>query len=151
MFATIITLVDGTPATEHVLEYAIHLRSMADSELMVMWVIPRPEQNDDSRSHGGPTPLVCNYRNGDIERDEVRAHVYLEGLRKRYDLDQSTITMTRVGDMGHQIKHVASSCHRPLLVLGTRHGRETAWDHTIAQQLVAEATIPVLAVPMLHS
>jgi len=145
MFATIITLVDGTPATEHVLEYAIHLRSMADSELMVMWVVPRPEQND-TRSHGGPTPLVCSYRNEDIERDETRARFYLEGLRSKYDLGQSTITMTRVGDMCHQLKLLASSCHRPLLVLATRHGRETAWDHTIAQQLVAEATIPVLAV-----
>lgn len=148
MFTTIIASVDGTHETEQALEYSLELRRMNEAHLMIVWVVPRPEPIH-AHPHGGPTPLVCTYRNEDVERDELRAHLYLDDLGKRYDLDASTETFVRVGDLAHQAKLLASSCDHPLLVLASRCGGETGYEQSVTQHLMGEAAIPVLAVLVL--
>ncbi len=149
MFATIITPVDGTLEAERALEYAIALMHLNGAKLRIVWVIPRPEPIH-AHPHGGPTPLVCVYRNEEIEREEERARAYMEDLATRYDLGASTAKIVRVGDLAHQAKILAADCKRPLLVLAAHHGRTGAGaqEQNVAQQLVAEATMPVLTIPI---
>ncbi|MGI8485318.1 MAG: universal stress protein [Thermomicrobiales bacterium] len=147
MFTTIITPVDGSREAELALEYAIALKRTNGAELKIVWVIPRPEPIQ-GHPHGGHTPLVCRFRSEEIEKDEERAWVYMEGLERRFDLGDSTAMIVRVGDLTHQTTILAEACEHPLMILAARHGSENALNQNVAQHLVADATVPVLAIPI---
>lgn len=146
MFTTIITPVDGSREAELALEYAIALKRANGAELKIVWVIPRPEPVQ-GHPHGGHTPLVCRFRSEEIVKEE-RARAYMESLENRYDLGTSTAKIVRVGDLMHQAKNLAATCERPLMILATRHGGENALNQNVAQQLVADAMVPILAIPV---
>ncbi len=147
MEGRIIVALDGTPAHEAGMEWAVSLADACQMSIQLLQVVPTSADLTGNRA--ATRNLLPNATEAALEAATQSAVEYLRQLCQPYR--ERGIDMrgeVRRGDVVEQISIAANQEHSGLLVLAT-HGRsawDAFWSRSQSPQLIANAACPTLLV-----
>jgi nucleotide-binding universal stress UspA family protein len=141
MYQTIVTAIDGSDATEDILDQAADLATQSGGEVIVVHVLETYLDVSLAITVGG-----------ELEDREAAARVVdgaLSRLRDKKVRARAETTDTDVADLGTALLTVAANVKADLLVLGLHHHSRlsSVFEFPVRDAIANASKIPVLLVP----
>ena len=148
MFETVIVPLDGSAHAELALSYGRDEASRHGARIVLIHVLPCPDQPPTSIARGGPRSAAPVWPAAELDAEQRTRLAYLDDVRERFALPENTRTVVAFGDPTRRILDEAQKLPHPLIVMTTGDATGSACPplSDVARRAMIAGSVPILAV-----